>query len=271
MDVTKNQIIAAIDMAGLSKKCVCMHASLKSFGTVDGGAKTVVDAFLEAGCTIITPAFSFKYMVTPPEKFRPKNNGLDYSKIFINPEAANAVFDPLENDVDDDAGAISREVLSREGRVRGKHQLCSFAGIGPFAGDLIMTQQSMDTFAPIKNLIQFDGYLLLMGTGLDKMAAMGYAEQLAGRNLFVRWARDISGKPLMVEIFNYNRGFERFDAFYWKVEKNAVVGRSLWRIFPARKFLTLTSNIIITRPDTTHCGDPACVKCNDAVSGGPLF
>ena len=42
--VTRDELDAAIGELGLPGRVVCVHSSLRSFGTVDGGADTVIDA-----------------------------------------------------------------------------------------------------------------------------------------------------------------------------------------------------------------------------------
>ena len=59
----------------LSGKIVVVHSSLASFGTVEGGAAAVVQAFLDEGCTIVVPAFSYWCEVSPPAGIRLERNG----------------------------------------------------------------------------------------------------------------------------------------------------------------------------------------------------
>ncbi len=41
--------------------------------------------------------------------------------------------------------------------------------------------------------------------------------------------------------------------------------------FPAQAVLELAADAIRTCPEITRCDDPACVRCADAVAGGPLL
>ena len=52
--------------------------------------------------------------------------------------------------------------------------------------------------------------------------------------------------------------------------ERTVVGESLWRIYPFREFVDAAAAAIRRDPSITHCGDPHCARCNDAVKGGPL-
>jgi len=56
--VGREEIQAGIRELGLSGRPVCVHSSLRSFGIVTGGAETVVQAFVEEGCTLLVPTFA---------------------------------------------------------------------------------------------------------------------------------------------------------------------------------------------------------------------
>src|SRR5690348_13603716 len=64
--------VRAIDAAG---RHLSVHASLRSFGQVHGGARTVVDGLLAERCTVLVPSFSGEYAVVPLPHQRPARNG----------------------------------------------------------------------------------------------------------------------------------------------------------------------------------------------------
>ena len=45
---------------------VIVHASLKSFGQLEGGARTVVDALERASATVVAPAFTYSTLLSRP-------------------------------------------------------------------------------------------------------------------------------------------------------------------------------------------------------------
>ena len=67
---------AALDWLELENKPAIAHASLKSFGAIQGGAETVLNALLASVSKLIMPAFTYKTMITP--EVGPPNNGLAY-------------------------------------------------------------------------------------------------------------------------------------------------------------------------------------------------
>ncbi|MFX0095972.1 MAG: hypothetical protein ACFFBD_29810 [Candidatus Hodarchaeota archaeon] len=55
------------------------------------------------------------------------------------------------------------------------------------------------------------------------------------------------------------------------IEKNIRVGNSLWRVFPLRSFVEYAARAIRENPNITHCNNPTCIDCRDAIRGGPYY
>ena len=107
--------------------------------------------------------------------------------------------------------------------------------------------------------------------GLDSMTLLHYAELLAGRNLFIRWAKGPDGNIIRALGGGCSDGFPRLDGALAPVEQATMVGSSKWRAFPAREVVNLASAAIRDDPMITHCRRPECDRCDDAVRGGPIF
>src|SRR5262245_37114770 len=75
IQVTQVDLQKAIRTLDLSGQVVCVHSSLRSFGQVSGGARAVVQAFLDEGCTLLVPTFSYDYTIAPPPHLQPPRNG----------------------------------------------------------------------------------------------------------------------------------------------------------------------------------------------------
>ena len=88
---------------------------------MEGGAATVVDAFLDAGATLLVPTFGgSRYAVTAPPELLPPRNGTSYDGwtgpggLPVDPAAASFTgreFTTAENDTL--MGAIPADVLTR--------------------------------------------------------------------------------------------------------------------------------------------------------------
>jgi aminoglycoside 3-N-acetyltransferase len=147
----------------------------------------------------------------------------------------------------------------------------SFSAVGPLADDLIRDQTATDSFAPFRTLAARGGYAVLMGVGLDRLTLLHAAEQMAGRNLFMRWANGTDGHPAPVFGGGCSAGFPRLESALRHLMRETIVGSSLWKVLPAAEVLTVAAAVIRGEPEITHCADPACCECNDAVLGGPIL
>ena len=268
-NVTNADIAGAIRSLGLSRRPLCVHSSLRSFGWVEGGADAIIDAFLDEGCTLVVPAHSYFFAVGPPPGLRPERNGWEYDHVQDWPDL-DRTFSVGSNEISDEMGAIPAAVLQRAGRVRGDHPIDSLAAIGPLAQDLIRVQTPTDVHAPFARLCEAAGHALLMGVGLDSLTLLHYAEQLAGRRPFIRWANGPGGEVLEVRTGSCSDGFPKLDATLAPVERRAQVGNSVWRAFPAAEVVEIAVRAMTDDPSVTRCKRGDCGRCRDAILGGPL-
>ena len=267
MLVTKKDIRKAIEETGLSGEIIFIHSSLSSFGEVEGGAKTIIDAFLEAGCTLLAPSFTYRFYLPPREEI--EQNGLDeYMRTIVTNDR---IFNTNRIDISADMGAIPRSMVYTDVRYRGNHPACSFVGLGPEAKELIGSQTAEDVYAPFKEMMERNGKIVLMGVDLTTMTAIHYAEQLSGRELFVRWALDKDGSTMRLREGGCSEGFNNLLPVVADLEKQITVGNCLWRIFPIKETVTACAKAIKKDNNITHCGDKNCNQCNDMQKGGPIL
>jgi aminoglycoside 3-N-acetyltransferase len=255
---------------GLSGRIVVVHSSLASFGRVDGGAAAVVQAFLDEGCTIVVPAFS-DCRVSPPPGVRLERNA-EEAVPPGRPAGARPAsgFSPGMTEVVREMGAIPAWVAAHPDRHRGNHPLNSFAALGPRAGEVIGGQSPRDVYAPLRAAAGNDGCVALLGVGLTAMTIIHLAEQVAGRELFVRWALLADGRRIPARVGSCSEGFEQLAPALTPAEAVSEVGRSRWRVFAAAAAVDLAAAEISRRSDVTSCADPSCARCRDAVAGGPV-
>lgn len=271
MILDRTHILRAVRELSLQGEGVCIHSSLKSFGYLEGGALAIIEAFLDEGCTILVPTFTYNYSIHPPADDRPLRNGCSYEDYREVPQKAGGIYTVECDDILEGMGAIPREALKMSGRHRGNNPFNSFTAIGPRSRELIIYQSPMDVYGPLKKLYDIKGYIILMGVDLTSMTSIHYAEEVAGRNLFVRWAKDLDGKPMRVSIGSCSNGFNNFAPILRGIERRLKVGESLWRVFPMRETIDLCAEAIRKNPYITYCQDPQCEKCRDAVQGGPIL
>lgn len=268
--VSDDDIAAGVRRLGLSGKNVCLHSSLRSFGHVVGDGNTVIEGFLNAGCTLIMPTFSWRFAVLPTEGLRPARNAWDYEHPPA-PTATPAIYCPETKEIDRGMGTIPAAAVARPGHVRGNHPLCSFTALGTRAEDAVGRQTRDDVYAPLKWLARRGGAIVLAGVGLTSMTLVHYAEQLAGRTLFRRWVLDEHGATQMVPVGGCSNGFETLAPMLAPLRKTTVIGKSSWVAYPAGAALTTLVEAIHDHPDVTRCDDTECLRCRDSIAGGPLL
>ena len=270
MAVDEELMTSALGRMGIDRQPVIVHSSLKTFGVVTGGAPAVVRALLDHGRTVLVPAFSSAFGVPrPPYEAPLQHNGVEPG--FKGPTAGiGRVYTPSCGEVDRDMGAVAAAIVEMASAARGTHPLNSFAAAGPDARKLVAGQTAVDVYAPLRELADGGGYVILMGIGLESMTALHLAEQMAGRRPFVRWANGPDGEAMRVSVGGCSRGFSALDQVLSPVEQTQFVGKSLWRAFPLTEVLALASAAIASRPEVTRCERAVCVRCADAVNGGPV-
>ena len=270
MAVSQSDIAAGIARLGLTGLPVCLHSSLRSFGQVIGGADAVVDAFLAAGCTVVVPTHNYINELAPPPGVWIERNGLDPDDPPADPFQPPPRHDPTRNEMSTGAmGAIPAAVLARSNRIRGQHPLDSFSGIGPEAEAIISSQAPDDPYKPLIEIGTRGGSVLLIGVGLDRMTLLHAAERAAGRELFRRWAMGRDGERFVTITGGCSEGFGHLEEAVGSLADEIFVGSSRWRRFPIDGTIAAAAAKIQQDPNITHCGDPLCLECRDAVLGGP--
>ncbi|MHB0999082.1 MAG: AAC(3) family N-acetyltransferase [Armatimonadota bacterium] len=272
MSVTICEIKEAVRALGLQDQPLIVHSSLKSFGYVEGGPKTVIDGLLAEGCTVMVPSFCSISWVAPPSGVRPERNAVDYDS-YPGPQAGPdiPVYTPETNAIERALGAIPCMLMEYKDRVRGNHPIESFTAVGPLSRQLVEGQNpTTGLFAPFDALAEIEGWVVLMGVGLTRATIIHHAEQKAGRHPFIRWANGPDGKPMEAWLSGCSSGFGNLESPLSHLKREILVGESLWKVFPARFLLEEAAQLIRKDPQITHCSNPDCVLCNDAIAGGPV-
>ena len=273
--ILQTEIQSALRTLGLDCQSICVHTSLKSFGdSLENGLDGLLSSFLNLGCTVMMPTFSKMYLQQPVTADLPLQNGTNYGdEIFSDPYPLDPslIYTPESTQIASAAmGAFPTYLVHYPDRVRGAHPVNSFTAVGPRAHDLIDLQTRRHVYAPFEALCKDDGYILLLGVHLDRATILHYAEQLAGRNLLVRWANDENGQVRPVSIGSCSLGFPNLYPAVQDLEKQIKVGQSLWRCFKAKDLANRCARLIQENPQITHCSDPDCLRCHHMEQGGPI-
>jgi aminoglycoside 3-N-acetyltransferase len=188
----------------------------------------------------------------------PPNNGITYG---TQPDV-NKLAEPFlpEMPVDPLMGILPETLRKHPKARRSSHPIQSFAGIG---ADAIVNSQSLfNSLAPIGALADQDGWILLLGVDHAVNTSIHYAEKLAGRIQFVRWALT---RERVVECPGFPGDSEGFNAIAPDVEKytrRVEIGGALVQAMHLKSLIEVVVQKIRENPFALLCERQDCERCN---------
>ncbi|PKF62721.1 AAC(3) family N-acetyltransferase [Psychromonas sp. psych-6C06] len=275
--VTQAQLENAILMHNLTDKVVILHSAYGSFGGVEGGPNTIIDCFLRSGCTLVVPTFTYDNDAYPPKQGDEYlQNGMQLSSYTRALQGLTDSFQINSQQISRAMGVLPKVVLAHSKRVRGVHPVNSFTALGPKAKEIMAQQTLLNVYGPYELCYQQeDAVLLLMGIDFTGVTPIHFAEQLAGRTLFRAWANmqntDNQREVVEVSIGACSSGFNRLQDSVQHLAETTMVGNSLWRSYGFNSFIDTLTEQIKQSPEITHCPDIQCIRCHDAILGGPII
>ncbi len=280
----RERLMSAILELDLNNRPICVHASLGAF-TPRIPAKALVECFLEAGCTLLVPTFTYFFEVPPPPDDHPSRNGMHYTGSSIIPSHQPLDKSGIKRDLNtrkiynrhirsdlslSDMGRFSATILEDPGSIRGDHPLNSFTALGPMATELIAEQNWEHVYSPLEKLTARDGKILLMGTDMTSLTFIHYAEEQSGRQLFIRWSSNAENQIRRTRVGSCSRAFNNLEQSIASSGTETWIQEARWRAFSASRILKQLTESIIHCPQITQCDNSKCLRCKDAVAGGPV-
>jgi len=253
--VSSSDLKAGLSKLGLGKSLVIAHASLKAFGTIEGGADTMLNALLDSVRGIIMPTFTYLTMLNP--EVGPPKNGITYGSETDLNKMAEAYHPDMP--VDKMMGVLSEVLRKYPKAKRSMHPIQSFAGI---RADAILNVQTIyNPLAPIGALADSDGWVLLLGVDHRVNTSIHYAEKLGGRLQFLRWALM---QDRVVECPGFPGDSEGFDAVAPAVEKytrRVEIGNALVQAVHLKSLIKVVLDQLKENPFALLCQRPDCERC----------
>ena len=250
------ELLAAFQALGLQDKPVIAHASLKPFGLMEGGAEIVLDAMLASFASVIMPTFTYKTEVIPD--VGPPNNGITYGS----GHDQNKLAEPFHPDMRADImmGILPETLRNHPSAIRTAHPILSFAGIN--ADLTLFTQTLYEPLAPIGALAEQDSWVVLINVDHTANTSIHYAEKLAGRKQFIRWA--LVGNRV-VECPSYpgdSMGFQAINSYLNFDTRRAQIGEGFVQAVPLQRLFEVVRELIKKDPLALLCGRLDCERCN---------
>lgn len=235
---------------------VIIHASLSSFGEIRGAADTFLGAILAVYQKVMMPAFTFKTMVIP--EFGPDNNGVIYGSAKDLNRLADFFYPDMP--VDPLIGILAETLFLHPDSLRSNHPIFSFTGIN--VASALKSQTLLEPFAPIKSLMDDNGWVILAGVDQTVNTSIHYAEQLAGRKTFIRWALTVHG---VIECPNFpgcSDGFQKADSLFSSFERVVKINETKVKAYPLSKLIQVVQDRIKKDPKAFLCTRKTCPRCD---------
>jgi aminoglycoside 3-N-acetyltransferase len=240
----------------LGNTTVIVHSSLKSFGLVEGGAQTLVNALAVVFPSVLVPVFTYRTMLTPLNG--PENNAIVYGSGKSQNETA-AFFTP-RLPADPLMGVIAEALRNHVRASRSSHPILSFAGLN--AGKLLEAQSLEDPLAPLGLLERQGGWVLLLGVDHTVNTSIHYAEKLAGRRQFVRWALTPKGVVECQGFPGCSAGFQALAREMDRFSRKVQIGEAKVQAFPLSMLFRAVIARIKKDPLALLCQQEDCERCN---------
>jgi aminoglycoside 3-N-acetyltransferase len=258
--LTYDELKSAFEALKLVDRPIIAHASFRRFGEVEGGAVTVLRALLDSSGGLMMPAFTYNTMVTP--EVGPPNNGIRYGSDRDN----NRRSEPFQIAMSPDKmmGILPWILLQQAGAIRTAHPILSFGGLG--VDDVLATQTLYEPLAPIGTLAERNGWVVLINVDHSVNTSIHYAEKLAGRRQFVRWAL-VDNR--VVECPGYpgdSSGFQAIEEYIKPDTRRVEIGAGFIQALPLKRLFDAVKELIKKDPLALLCEREDCERCN-AVRG----
>ncbi len=255
-----SELKSAFEDLDLADKPVIVHASLKPFGHIQNGAGTILDALLTSFKGVMMPTFTYKTMITP--EVGPSNNGITYGA----DKDLNKMAQPFAPNMPADKmmGMVPEALRNHSSTTRTSHPILSFAGV--HVNDMLNTQTLYQPLAPIGALADADGWVVLINVNHSVNTSIHYAEKLAGRKQFVRWAMMDDRIAQCPGFPGDSSGFNAVEEYVRSDTRRVDVGNGFVQAVSLRCLFETVQELIKKDPLALLCQRNDCERCN-AIRG----
>lgn len=255
--ISFRELVSAFRDLGLAhNRPVIVHAALSSFGDeVRGGPESVLGALISVTGRVMAPTFTYRSMVTP--ETGPEDNAMQYGS--GREQNLLAEFFTPDMPADKLMGRLPETLRLLPTALRSAHPILSFAGVG--LDGVLETQTLDEPLAPLRLLAEMGGDVLLLGVDQRVNTSIHYAERLAGRKQFVRWALTPRGVVECPGFPGCSDGFNQLDPYLAEfTRKTRIAQAEIWAI-PLEPLLKTVVDLLREQPHALLCSREDCGRC----------
>jgi aminoglycoside 3-N-acetyltransferase len=144
---------------------------------------------------------------------------------------------------------------------RSMHPILSFTGFR--AEKILKTQTIEEPLAPVRALVEQDGWVMLLGVDHTANTSIHFAEKLAGRKQFMRWALTPSGTVACPGFPGCSAGFEAIEPEVRLFTKTITVGNAVVKALPLRALMVRVIEMIKKDRNALLCNRNDCERCSE--------
>lgn len=254
--MTREQLREHLLRLEVAGKSLAVHPELSGLGLREEDAAWVANALVEAvgpTGTILMPTFTYEQTVD--RAISTPNVQTPRTVVPFHPELPTS--EPVA------------EVFRRlPGALRSHHPTHSFAALGPMAREFLSTHRDNNPLGPLKKLNVHRGWLLLLGTSLERVVALHLALEGVGiRNEEKRVALRVNAagyrERVVVELYpGCGRAFGKLEPLLdASVVRTVSLPTGAIRLLPIRYLLQLATRVLQVDRLALFCEQSDCQTC----------
>jgi aminoglycoside 3-N-acetyltransferase len=242
---------------------VMLHASLDSFGTVDGGAAMVLHRLLGVlgrKGTLLMPTFTAitRHSATHDNYTRP-------GCWCEGKETRHVPFIP-ELQPDKAIGPIAHRLCSWPSSRRSKHPAYSFVAVGKHGDDLVREHELLDPLSPVRRFLKQKPKVVTAGVGLDSVTSIHLAEEKKVARKFVKErALTVTSQGqvwLEVVALGCSAGFGKLESHLDQKDINETkIGLAVVRSYPMESLVETAESLLAKNVRSLTCNNTECLSC----------
>ena len=245
-----------------------LHASLESFGVVDGGAAMVLHRLLGAlgkKGTLLMPAFTSITRHSSTHDNHTKPGCWCEGK-----EIRHVPFIP-ELQPDKNIGAIAHRLCSWPASRRSRHPAYSFVAVGNHVDELVRDYALNDPLMPFKRFLKHDPLVLKIGVDFSSVTPIHLAEEHKTPSKFSKErALTVTSKgQTWVEVLalGCSAGFRKIEQHLsGELLRETKIGLASAQLYPVKNIVDAAENLLSGDPSALLCDNVLCLSCHSTIN-----